>query len=63
MFFNKVLLSDIKKWWDIGEDWGIVRNFSKLEGKFFSTSPSIIQHTGKIGYNSHGKGHDVAKDF
>ena len=63
MFFDKVLLSDVKKWWSQDLDWGIVNEFTKVGGKFFCTSPSIVQHTGKIGYNSHGEGYDKSSDF
>lgn len=63
MFFHKSLIYKIRNWWDSGEDWGIVRNFKKEKGEFYSTKPSIIQHIGKIGYNSNGIKYDKSLDF
>lgn len=63
MFFHKSLTYKILNWWDKGEDWGIVREFKKEKGEFFSTKPSIIQHIGKIGHNSNGIKYDKSDDF
>ena len=60
MFFHKSLLPDIKNWWDIDSDWGVVDNFKKNRGNFYCTSPSVVQHIGATGYHTTGGGHDVA---
>ena len=63
MFFHKSLVPDIKKWWDIDLDWGVVDNFKKSGGNFYCTSPSVVQHIGATGDHTTGGGHDVGKDF
>ena len=35
----------------------------RLNGKVFSTRPSVVQHIGKIGENSDGNHYDFAEDF
>ena len=63
MFFHKSVIHKIKDWWNLNEDWGIVKEFKKEDGNFFATKPSIIQHIGKFGYNSNGKKYDKSLDF
>ena len=60
MFFHKNLLKNIKNWWVINEDWGIVNNF---KGKLFTTNPSIVQHIGKIGDHSSKNNYDLSNNF
>ena len=53
LFFHKSLLSNLKKWWDLDEDWGVTWEFKKQGGELYATKPSVIEHIGKIGHNSH----------
>ena len=63
MVFHKRLLGKVKKWWDIGEDWGIVNEFKKEGGLLFSTNGSCIQHIGVVGENSNNDRYDKCVDF
>ena len=64
MYFHKSLINKIKNWWDNGYyDWAVVEGLKKDGGRIFCTKPSIIEHIGKIGYNSNEKSYDKAVDF
>jgi mannosyltransferase OCH1-like enzyme len=64
IFFHKSLLNDIKLWWDKNEDWGICDGLKNIGGRIFCTKPSIVEHIGVNGYNSHGDdNYDKSIDF
>ena len=59
MYFHKSLINQIKNWWDNGYyDWAVVEGLKKDGGRIFCTKPSIIEHIGKIGYNSNENSYD-----
>ena len=64
MFFHKSLLNDVKLWWDKNLYWGVVKGLKKKGGRIFCTKPSIVNHIGINGDNSHGSdNYDKAIDF